>query len=87
MDEIRAALLSEFEPFETDTRCLACGERLKVEPNENHGFDVLCGGCQPRVGVRGTDRAWIEAEFCEPFEETGVPAPVSRAGEIYHARD
>ena len=86
MDAIRAALLADFEPFETDTRCPGCGERLKVEPNDNAGFDALCGGCaRSKCGVRGTDVDWIRAEFCEPFVETGVPAPVARVGEQYHA--
>lgn len=85
MNEIRAALLSEFESFETDCRCPECGERLLVEPNSSAGFDALCRGCvRSKNGVRGTDLAWIEAELCEPFESTGVPAPVSRKGEIYH---
>lgn len=84
MDAIRAALLSDFEPFETDTRCADCGQRLKVTPHETAGFDALCGGCgRWKKGVTATDLDWIKAEFCEPFVETGVPAPRAHAGEIY----
>lgn len=84
MNAIREALLADFEEFDTDTRCGRCGTRLRVSPNPSAGFDVLCQDCgRSKVGVTATDLAWINAEFCSPCEQTGVPAPRARAGETY----